>query len=47
MPTADHAKALIRSHNDSDDACFSAIVMLVAAQAAPSDHSKLAQGNKA
>jgi SpoVK/Ycf46/Vps4 family AAA+-type ATPase len=43
MPTADHVKALIRSHSDGDDTRFYAIAMQVAAQAARTGHHKFAQ----
>jgi len=43
MATADHVKALIRSHADGDDERFYAIAMQVAAQAARQGHSKFAQ----
>ena len=43
MATADHVKALIRSHADGDDERFYAIAMQVAAQAARHGHSKFAQ----
>lgn len=43
MATADQLKALIRSHADGDDTRFYAIAIQVAAQAARSGHSKLAQ----
>ena len=43
MATADHVKALIRSHAEGDDERFYAIAMLVAAQAARQGHSKFAR----
>jgi SpoVK/Ycf46/Vps4 family AAA+-type ATPase len=43
MATADHVKALIRSHADGDDERFYAIAMQVAAQAARQGHTKFAQ----
>lgn len=43
MATADHLKALLKSHADGDDARFYAIAIQVAAQAARNGHSKLAQ----
>lgn len=43
MATADHVKALIRSHADGDDERFYAIAMQVAAQAARNGHTKFAQ----
>jgi len=43
MATADQVKALIRSHADGDDTRFYAVAMQVAAQAARSGHSVLAQ----
>ena len=43
MATADHVKALIRSHADGDDERFYAIALQVAAQAARQGHSKFAQ----
>src|ERR1700730_14610066 len=43
MATADHGKALIRSHAEGDDARFYAIAMQVAAQAARNGHTKFAQ----
>lgn len=43
MATADHVKALIRSHAEGDDERFYAIAMQVAAQAARQGHSKFAQ----
>lgn len=42
MATADHVKALIRSHAEGDDERFYAIAMQVAAQAARQGHSKFA-----
>ncbi|MBF0583697.1 MAG: ATP-binding protein [Magnetococcales bacterium] len=43
MATADHVKALIRSHADGDDGRFYAIAMQVAAGAARQGHTKFAQ----
>src|SRR5580704_8084476 len=43
MATADHVKALIRSHAEGDDERFYAIAMQVAAQAARQGHTKFAQ----
>lgn len=43
MATADHVKALIRSHADGDDERFYAIAMQVAAGAARQGHTKFAQ----
>ena len=43
MATADHVKALIRSHAEGDDERFFAIAMQVAAQAARQGHTKFAQ----
>jgi SpoVK/Ycf46/Vps4 family AAA+-type ATPase len=43
MATADHVKALIRSHADGDEERFYAIAMQVAAQAARQGHTKFAQ----
>jgi SpoVK/Ycf46/Vps4 family AAA+-type ATPase len=43
MATADQVKALIRSHAEGDDTRFYAIAMQVAAQAARSGHTRLAQ----
>jgi SpoVK/Ycf46/Vps4 family AAA+-type ATPase len=43
MATADHLKALVRSHAEGDDERFFAIAMQVAAQAARQGHTKLAQ----
>jgi SpoVK/Ycf46/Vps4 family AAA+-type ATPase len=43
MATADHLKALIRSHAEGDDERFYAIAMQVAAQAARQGHTKFAQ----
>src|SRR6266511_5247074 len=43
MATADHVKALIRSHAEGDDERFYAIAMQVAAQAARNGHTKFAQ----
>jgi SpoVK/Ycf46/Vps4 family AAA+-type ATPase len=43
MATADHVKALIRSHAEGDDERFYAIAMQVAAQAARQGHAKFAQ----
>lgn len=43
MATADHVKALIRSHAEGDDEQFYAIAMQVAAQAARQGHTKFAQ----
>lgn len=43
MASADHIKALIKSHADGDDLRFYAIALQVAAQAARSGHSKFAQ----
>lgn len=42
MASADHIKALIKSHAEGDDLRFYAIALQVAAQAARSGHSKLA-----
>lgn len=43
MATAEHVKALIRSHAEGDDERFFAIAMQVAAQAARQGHGKFAQ----
>lgn len=43
MATADHVKALIRSHAEGDEERFYAIAMQVAAQAARQGHAKFAQ----
>jgi SpoVK/Ycf46/Vps4 family AAA+-type ATPase len=43
MATADHVKALIRSHAEGDDERFFAIAMQVAAQEARQGHTKFAQ----
>ena len=43
MPTADHIKALIRSHANGDDERFYAVAMQVAAQAARHGQTKFAQ----
>src|SRR5258705_89414 len=43
MATADHVKALIRSHAEGDEERFYAIAMQVAAQAARQGHRKFAQ----
>jgi SpoVK/Ycf46/Vps4 family AAA+-type ATPase len=43
MATADHLKALIRSHSEGDDERFFAIALQVAAQAARQGHGKFAQ----
>jgi SpoVK/Ycf46/Vps4 family AAA+-type ATPase len=43
MATADHVKALIRSHSEGDDERFYAIALQVAAQAARQGHTKFAQ----
>ena len=43
MATADHLKALIRSHADGDEERFYAIAMQVAAQAARQGHGRFAQ----
>lgn len=43
MATADHVKALIRSHVEGDDERFYAIAMQVAAQAARNGHTRFAQ----
>ena len=43
MATADHLKALIRSHAEGDEERFYAIAMQVAAQEARQGHSKFAQ----
>jgi SpoVK/Ycf46/Vps4 family AAA+-type ATPase len=43
MASADHIKALIKSHAEGDDLRFYAIALQVAAQAARSGHSKFAQ----
>lgn len=43
MASADHIKALIKSHADGDDVRFYSIALQVAAQAARSGHSKFAQ----
>jgi SpoVK/Ycf46/Vps4 family AAA+-type ATPase len=43
MATADHVKALVRSHAEGDDERFFAIAMQVAAQAARQGHTKFAQ----
>lgn len=42
MATADHVKALIRSHAEGDEERFYAIAMQVAAQAARQGHTKFA-----
>lgn len=46
MATADQLKALIRSHADGDDERFFSIAMQVAAHAARTGHTKLAQDVK-
>ncbi|MEO5375338.1 MAG: ATP-binding protein [Alphaproteobacteria bacterium] len=43
MATADHVKALIRSHSEGDDERFYAVALQVAAQAARQGHAKFAQ----
>jgi len=43
MASSDQLKALIRSHSEGDDTRFYAVAIQVAAQAARSGHSKLAQ----
>lgn len=43
MPTADHVKALIRSHAEGDHERFYAIAMQVAAQAARQGHARFAR----
>lgn len=43
MASADHIKALIKSHAEGDDLRFYSIALQVAAQAARSGHSKFAQ----
>jgi SpoVK/Ycf46/Vps4 family AAA+-type ATPase len=43
MATADHVKALIRSHSEGDDERFYAVALQVAAQAARQGHTKFAQ----
>ena len=43
MATADHVKALIRSHADGDDERFYAIAMQVAAKAARQGHTRFAK----
>jgi len=43
MATADHVKALIRSHSEGDHERFYAIALQVAAQAARQGHTKFAQ----
>lgn len=43
MASADHIKALIKSHAEGDDVRFYSIALQVAAQAARSGHSKFAQ----
>jgi len=43
MATAEHVKALVRSHAEGDDERFFAIAMQVAAQAARQGHGKFAQ----
>lgn len=43
MARSDQLKALIRSHAEGDDARFYAVALQVAAQAARSEHGKLAQ----
>jgi SpoVK/Ycf46/Vps4 family AAA+-type ATPase len=43
MATADHVKALIRSHSEGDDERFYAVTLQVAAQAARQGHTKFAQ----
>lgn len=43
MATADHIKALIRSHSEGDEERFYAIALQVAAQAARQGHSKMAK----
>ena len=43
MPTADHLKALVRSHAEGDDERFYSIAMQVAAQAARKGHTRFAQ----
>jgi hypothetical protein len=42
MATADHLKALIRSHAEGDDERFFAIALQVAAQAVRQGHTKFA-----
>ncbi len=43
MANAEQVRALVKSHSDGDDARFYAIAMQIAAQAARSGHSRLAQ----
>lgn len=43
MATADHIKALIRSHSEGDEERFYAIALQVAAQAARQGHTKMAK----
>lgn len=43
MATADHIKALIRSHSEGDEERFYAIALQVAAQAARQGHAKMAK----
>ncbi len=43
MASADHIKALIKSHAEGDDVRFYSVALQVAAQAARSGHSKFAQ----
>ena len=43
MATAEQLKALIRSHNEGDDERFSSVALQVAAHAARTGHTKLAQ----
>lgn len=43
MATADHVKALIRSHSEGDNERFYAVALQVAAQAARQGHTKFAQ----
>lgn len=43
MATADHVKALVRSHSEGDEERFYAIALQVAAQAARQGHTKMAK----
>ena len=43
MPTADHVKALVRSHAEGDDTRFYSVALQVAARAARSGQSRFAQ----
>lgn len=43
MATANHVKALVQSHSEGDDGRFYAVALQVAAQAAQSGHTKIAQ----